>query len=332
MMNHTYDDFLKAVQQEGWGEGNNFSTADWNLAKKNPDAGMSLLNLKKKWYAASTAEERALANRKAEEIRSQYGAYTAGTVGDKYVMNRPTPGSFQMTEPKPTFSYQTENDPVYQAYRKQHLREGRRATQNTLGEAAAMTGGIPSSYAAAAASQAGDYYAAQLSDKVPELYQQAYNRYANELNQWNQDRGFRYGQYIDEMNAQTANRQEALQNALQGAQLGDYSGLKKLGYNVDEAQYQQALQKALQGAQLGDYTGLKNLGYDVSNVPTEYQKKLQEAQLAASMGDNSLLKKYFGIEANPNKVNEQMLYNLAIAKANLGDYTYLNQLLGRYYG
>ncbi len=332
MAMHTYDDFLKAVQKEGWGEGNNFSTADWNLAKQNPDAGMSLLNAKRQWYASSTPEGRALANRKAEEIRSQYGGYTAGTVGDRYLLNRPTPGSFQMTEEKPVFSYQPESDPVYQAYRKQYLREGRRAAQDALGEAAAMTGGIPSSYAAAAASQAGDYYASQLSDKVPELYQQAYNRYANELKQWNQDRDFRYGQYLDEMNAQTADRQETLQKALQGAQLGDYEGLRKLGYNVDEAKYQQALQKALQGAQLGDYGGLESLGYDVSNIPEEFQKKLQEAQLAASVGDNSLLKEYFGIEADPFQVNGNLLYNLAMARANLGDYSYLNRLLSRYYG
>ena len=75
------------------------------------------------------------------------------------------------------FTYDASTDPVYQAYLKQYAREGQRASANTLGQAAAMTGGRPSSYAVSAASQAGNYYAAQAADKLPELYQQAYQRY-----------------------------------------------------------------------------------------------------------------------------------------------------------
>lgn len=300
MATYSYDDFLKAAQSQGWSSGNGFSQADWELAKKNADAGMSILNAKKDYYAATDSQGKAKANQMAEQIRSQYGNYTGGTTGGQFYLNQPSPGSFEMQEEKPEFSYSTEKDPVYEAYKKQYAREGKRATQDALGSAAAMTGGVPSSYAATAASQAGDYYASQAADKVPELYQQAYNRYLNELSQYNGDRGFKYGQYVDEINSQTADRQEQLQNAMYGAQYGDYSGLEKLGYNT-------------------------------GNIPAEYQKKLQEAQLAASVGDNSLLKKYFGIEADNSTVNANMLYNLAMAQAQLGDYSYLNRLLEKYY-
>lgn len=78
------------------------------------------------------------------------------------------------------FSYDPNTDPVYQAYKKQYAREGQRATQDTMASAASMTGGVPSSYAVSAAQQAGNYYAAQMSDKLPELYNQAYNRYLQE--------------------------------------------------------------------------------------------------------------------------------------------------------
>lgn len=300
MGTYTYDDFLKAAQAQGWSQGSGFSDADWDLAQKNADAGMSILNAKKDYLSASTAEEKRRANQLAEQIRSQYGHYTGGTTGGQFYLNQPSPGSFEMEKEKPSFSYDLENDPVYQAYQKQYAREGQRAAQDTLGNMAAMTGGIPSSYAVTAASQAGDYYASQMADKVPELYQQAYSKYLSELNQYNTDRSFQYGQYVDEINSQTAGRQEALQNALYGAQYGDYNGLKNLGYNTD-------------------------------NVPAEYQKKLQEAQLAASVGDNSLLQKYFGIHADKGTMNAEMLYNLALAKAQLGDYTYLNQLIGNYF-
>lgn len=79
------------------------------------------------------------------------------------------------------WSYDPYSDPVWQAYQKQYRREGDRATREAMAQAASMTGGIPSSYAATAASQAGDYYASQLSDKIPQLYQDAYNRYLSEF-------------------------------------------------------------------------------------------------------------------------------------------------------
>lgn len=120
------------------------------------------------------------------------------------------------------WNYDPETDPVWQAYQKQYRREGDRATRNAMGEYAARTGGVPSSYAVTAASQAGDYYASQLSDKLPQLYNDAYNRYLQEfqrqmgisdqyagfdqteynryrdrLGQYNTDRSFDYGRYRD---------------------------------------------------------------------------------------------------------------------------------------
>lgn len=102
------------------------------------------------------------------------------------------------------FQYDPETDPLYSAYRKQYLREGDRATQNALAIAAAMTGGIPSSYAMSAAGQAGNYYAGQLADKIPELRGQAYNEYLNDydmllrsLGAMDTDRGQEYQEYTD---------------------------------------------------------------------------------------------------------------------------------------
>ena len=79
------------------------------------------------------------------------------------------------------WNYAPNTDPVWQALQKQYRREGQRATQDAMGQAAARTGGIPSSYAMTAASQAGDYYAAQLSDRIPQVYQDSYQRYLQEF-------------------------------------------------------------------------------------------------------------------------------------------------------
>ena len=74
-------------------------------------------------------------------------------------------------------------DPSMQAYRKQYLREAERTAEDVLGQYAQNTGGIAGSAAIAAASQASDYYKSQLADKVPELYENAYSRYLNEVAQ-----------------------------------------------------------------------------------------------------------------------------------------------------
>ena len=79
------------------------------------------------------------------------------------------------------WNYDPNTDPVWQALQKQYRREGDRASQEAMAQAAMRTGGVPSSYAVTAATQAGDYYAAQLSDRLPQVYQDAYQRYLQEF-------------------------------------------------------------------------------------------------------------------------------------------------------
>lgn len=299
---YTYDQFQKAAQQAGLlGQ---FSQADLSLAQQNPDAGMSLLKYKQDYSNATTDEQRAQANKGAETIRSSYGGYTGGGNGGSFHLDPLGPSSFQQsTAPsfnwdtpkpdyssrydetiqnmikdmleRPEFSYDPDSDVVWQSYQKAYGREGDRATQNALGAAAAASGGMPSSYATTAAAQAGNYYAAQAADKIPELFDAAYNRYVNEFNmdlsklgvvqgqegtdynryldqlnqwntdrnfaynqfagdrsQWNADREFAYNQLIDEINSQTQQRQEALDFANMAAQYGDYNYLRDLGIDT----------------------------------------------------------------------------------------------------
>ena len=79
------------------------------------------------------------------------------------------------------FNYDPNTDPNWQAYQKQYRREGDRAMQEAMAQAAMRTGGLANSYAVTAATQAGNYYASQLSDKLPQLYNDAYNRYLQEF-------------------------------------------------------------------------------------------------------------------------------------------------------
>ena len=75
------------------------------------------------------------------------------------------------------FSYNAENDAAYQIYKDQYTDAAKLAMADTMGEAAALTGGYGSSYASTAGNQAYQSYTSQLTGMIPELYQAAYDRY-----------------------------------------------------------------------------------------------------------------------------------------------------------
>lgn len=242
------------------------------------------------------------------------------------------------------FSYDAEKDPLYSQYRKQYAREGQRATADALGSAAAASGGIPSSYAATAAGQAGDYYAARMTDKIPELYQLAYNqymndhsmklsdlsavqgaeqsdymKYLNDLNQYNTDRSFDYGVWSDAQqraanDLQTAIGLEQLDYQKYRDQLSQYNTDRNFNYSqlLDEiGQQTQLRQEAMDKAQLaagyGDYSFLNGMGINTDKDPAEWERQYNLAVLAAQYGDYSGLKA-LGVSPDGNGLYQ---FNLA---------------------
>lgn len=85
------------------------------------------------------------------------------------------------------FEYDLNADALYQQYKDQYVTQGKLAMMDTMGQAAAMTGGYGNSYAQSVGQQAYQGYLQGLNDKVPELYQLALNKY-------NQDRQGLYDQ------------------------------------------------------------------------------------------------------------------------------------------
>ncbi len=78
------------------------------------------------------------------------------------------------------FNYDLNADALYQQYKDQYTRQGRNAMQDTLGQAAALTGGYGSSYGVTASSEAYQEYLNKLSDVAPELQKAAYQRYLDD--------------------------------------------------------------------------------------------------------------------------------------------------------
>ena len=75
------------------------------------------------------------------------------------------------------FSYQAETDPLYQQYKDLYTRQGQLAMLDTMGQAAALTGGYGNSYGQTAGQLAFQDYMQRLSAAAPELYAAAYDRY-----------------------------------------------------------------------------------------------------------------------------------------------------------
>lgn len=231
-MAYTYNDFLNAASSSGMLQ--KISSSDLELAKQYPEFGLSMLSLTKDLDSATTAEQKVLATEAADQLRSTYGSKRS--VGSSFRYGNET--AYQkalnaVTNPD-AFSYDVENDEVMAAYRKQYLREGERAVADTLAKVSAATGGRPSSYAVTAAQQAGDYYNSKLTDMVPTLYQNAYQRYLNDLDikqaglaALQSDRETAYNRYLNQLQMEQEAEQQVKAERLAKAQLladaGDYS-------------------------------------------------------------------------------------------------------------
>lgn len=75
------------------------------------------------------------------------------------------------------FSYDMNADAFYQQYKDKYIQQGKMAMADTMGQAAALTGGYGNSYAQSVGQQAYQQSLDQLNDKIPEFYQMALDRY-----------------------------------------------------------------------------------------------------------------------------------------------------------
>ena len=143
------------------------------------------------------------------------------------------------------FQYNAQTDPAAQAARKTAARNAKAVTRDTLGQHAAMTGGVPSTAAVSAAAQAGNAAMQQGADRVAELEQLAYQNYQTE------------GQNM-------YNAYAAMQGA-EGDAWNRNMQEQQLQYQKEQDEYQKKLALAQLAAAYGDYSGLKELGIDTSN-------------------------------------------------------------------
>lgn len=104
------------------------------------------------------------------------------------------------------FNFDLNGDALYQQYKDMYTKQGQLGMQDAMGQAAAAAGGYGSSYAAAAGQQAYQQSLENLNAHIPELYQMAMQKYQMEGDNLAQqyamladDRDFNYQRYRDDI-------------------------------------------------------------------------------------------------------------------------------------
>ena len=104
---------------------------------------------------------------------------------------------YQQILNRPGFKYDINQDALYQQYKDQYLQAGKTAMQDTIAQAASMTGGYGNSYAQTAGQQAYQNYLSELNNMVPTLANMAYERYQDEGNEMRSNYNMIKGRYDD---------------------------------------------------------------------------------------------------------------------------------------
>lgn len=85
----------------------------------------------------------------------------------------------QIVNRKP-FQYDLNGDLLYKQMADQYTQLGQQAMRDTMGQAAALTGGYGNSYANQVGNQAYQQYLTALNQQIPDLYDRAYNAYQDD--------------------------------------------------------------------------------------------------------------------------------------------------------
>ena len=140
------------------------------------------------------------------------------------------------------FSYNLNGDALYRQYKDQAIQNGRLAMQDTLGQAAAMTGGFGSSYGQTAAQQAYRQQMANLGDKARSEYDRQGTADKQAYDLLLQRENSSQNQYKQNLAAWEAENQR-LWSRYDQAQAADYNAYRD---EIKDSQWLQEFQQAQQ--------------------------------------------------------------------------------------
>ena len=161
----------------------------------------------------------------AQSTPSIYGGSYDKQIGEAYdnVVNREK------------FSYDVDGDALWQQYKDRYTDMAKRGMKDSMGQAAALTGGYGSSYGQAVGQQTYDEAMKGLTDIIPQLEQNAYSKYKDEGAELKD----RYNMLNDlgqqEAATKSANYSRVYNSILQTGRIPDASELEAAGMTETEA-------------------------------------------------------------------------------------------------
>lgn len=228
------------------------------------------------------------------------------------------------------FQYDISSDPLYQQMKEQYMVLGNRAMRDTMGQAAALTGGYGSSYSQTVGQQSYEASLSGLQSLAPQLYELAYQRY--------QDTGADMRENLSLL--------QALEEAAYGRYrdtVGDYytdrdyyAGRADEWYDRDFSQYESAL-AAWQKEQEAAYQKAKDdrdFAYQqqqdaLAQANWEKEYALQQQKLAASLAKSASSSSSSSSSSSKKKESDD---ELEIDKTPVKDHYYATLIQARYQG
>lgn len=185
------------------------------------------------------------------------------------------------------FSYDVDNDPLFQQALASAMNSGKSAMDDTIGQASALTGGYGSSYATSAANQAYNAFIEDAYDNLPQYYQMALDAYNAEgdemyrqLDMYNAADEKDYGRMLNAYDATGAYRDRLYNEAYQ--QFRDNKSDAFASANLQLNEYGQKVNNALALQELYTSEADKLYEREYQQWSDEVNKAMQYAQMLNS--------------------------------------------------
>lgn len=227
------------------------------------------------------------------------------------------------------FQYDLNSDMLYQQYKDQYTNLGQVAMMDTMGQAAALTGGYGSSYSQSVGQQAYNSYLQKLNEIVPDLYQMAYQQYRDEgtdlLNQWSMTRDLDatdYARYRDIMSDYYTNLNFAygMYNDERSFDYNDYSNMlnywqNKYAMEQDQSNWEAQFAYTQQADAVNRAMQMASMLQDQENWNAQFNYTQQSDDIARQMQLASLMQDQYNWQSEFDSDEAYRAWQMAQAEA-----------------
>lgn len=196
------------------------------------------------------------------------------------------------------FSYDVDNDPLFQQALASAMNSGKTAMQDTIGQASALTGGYGSTYATSAGNQAYNAFIEDAYNNLPEYYNMALQAYQAEGDELYRQ----FGMYSD-LDEKEYNR------AVMG--FDATSQYRNQLYNEAYGQYRDSVSDAyaMANLELSEHGQLVNDAYNLYSASSDYYENLYSKSYNEWLAQTSNAQWLVGTLSNEAWKNKEFDYN-----------------------